>query len=229
VTSTSSPLELSASERNTFLLATIRQTLLWPRLRAALTADELTELGRYLAAGEVELNLDLGREISREEMREFMRYMTAGQQSYEGYDAEDFVMSLLLKALSDPPDFLLPELGQNTDAWLRSVVLNAKRDAVRAENRHERILHHAALNPGSWFSTARRSESPERIVLRHLDHLENLRRIGRLPKNLGDVAYLRYEGYSIQETAQALGVSYNTAQLRLQRIRSKKVRRVLGL
>ena len=139
-----------------------------------------------------------------------------------------------MKLMTSPPDFLLPEYGQDATPWAKTVILNANRDAIRAQNRHERILHRAAYDSTSWLSRGsskiRPGESAEDTVLRKLEYLENTRAIFRLPKPLADVAFLRYQyGDSYAEIGRALGITENAVKMRLRKIRSPKVRAVLGL
>lgn len=157
-----------------------------------------------------------------------------GVQAFEGADEEDWFQDLLMKLMTSPPDFLLPEYGADATPWAKTVILNASRDAIRAHNRHERILNRAVHDSENWLSRGnskiRAGEPAEDTVLRHLEHLENIRAIFRLPKPLADVAFLRYQyGDSYAEIGRALGITENAVKMRLRKIRSPKVRAVLGL
>jgi RNA polymerase sigma factor (sigma-70 family) len=151
-----------------------------------------------------------------------------GRRAYEGVDIEDLRMDAITK-LGNQPDFLLPEYGQNAMAWLTSVLWNAIRDVVRAEKNHTRILHQSAMDPEHWLSATRLNESAERAALRHLEELEIMKAIFRLPDHLASVAYFRYQGYEPIEIAGILGISPNAVKMRLRTIRNKKIRPALDL
>jgi RNA polymerase sigma factor (sigma-70 family) len=148
------------------------------------------------------------------------------ERNYAGSgSAEDFVMELIEKILSKPPEVLV-EYGQPVARWVNTVIRNKRRDAYRAENRHRRILRHAHGIPGHWLSE-RLGESPEHTVMRRMEHADVLRRIGRLPGPLRDAVLLRYDGYSYTEIGQALGITDVAARKRIMKIRLARIRRLL--
>ena len=126
--------------------------------------------------------------------------------------ADDFLMDLIEKILTSPPDVPV-EHGAPVGPWVTSVIRNKRRDAYRAENRHRRILREAHSQPGHWLSE-RPGESAEQVVVRRMAHADVLRRIGRLPGHLRDAALLRYDGYSYAEIGRALGISDVAARAR---------------
>jgi RNA polymerase sigma factor (sigma-70 family) len=170
-----------------------------------------TERARALAA----ILAQQGAMMAREAHRNY-----AGSGS-----PEDFIMDLIAKILDSPPDVPV-EHGAPADRWVNTVIRNKRRDAYRAENRHRRILRQAHGEPGHWLSE-HPGESPERIVMRRMEHADVLRRIGRLPGHLRDVALLRYDGYSYAEIGDVLGISDVTARQRAASIRADKIRRLL--
>lgn len=246
-----SGLEIGPEEGRRFLNALIRQILLYhdldPRKNAARIRYEAKRTGipvsEVMAAWEERfgqfkdyleqglLEFGPGDDITAKEFNSFRACVRVrSPRAYEGYDEEDFTMDLLTKLLQDQPDFLLPEFGQDATAWAKTVIYNHGRHARRDEKCHQRIRHEAVRDPKCWLRRpVRLGESAERTVLRHLDELEIIRKIARLPRHLGDVAYLRYQGDSYAEIGWALGINENTVKMRLRKIRSPKIRAVLGL
>lgn len=178
-----------------------------------------TERARALAA----ILDQQGAVIAREAHRNY-----AGSGS-----SEDFLMDLLVKILSNPPDVPV-ELAEPGDPWMvtviskwtTTVIHNKRKDAYRAETRHRRILRQAHSEPGSWLSE-RPGESAEQVVMRRLAHADVLVRIGRLPGHLRDAALLKYDGYSYAEIGRALGISDVAARKRIMKIHSPAIRKLL--
>ena len=147
--------------------------------------------------------------------------------------SEDFLMDLLVKILSKPPDVPV-ELAEPDDPWMVSVISkwtttvisNKRKDAYRTEARHRRILKKAYGEPGHWLSE-RPGESAEQVVMRRMAHADVLRRIGRLPGHFRDAALLRYDGYSYAEIGRALGISDVAARKRIMKIRQPAIRRLV--
>jgi hypothetical protein len=177
-------------------------------------------------------------------------------QATEGLDREDYFMDLLVKMMARLPDYATPEFvtdaeafpecpactgtgrghmnhhidGDKTTArWLKTCMYNANRQKTRDWKRHRRILGSASADPRSWLSPGRRTASAEAQALAHLEHLENVRRIARLPGKLYQVAMLRYEGWEPGEIAGILGIDRSTVWRRLGKIKSDRIRKVLGL
>lgn len=113
-------------------------------------------------------------------------------------------------------------------AWMRTVLFNQARDRIRAENRHERILreHFPELSDLYHAGTA---ESAEAIVMRILAEEDIRARINRLPRKLGVVAALLYDGWSGVEIARELKITEAAVWRRAFEIRSPRIRRALDL
>lgn len=178
-------------------------------------------------------------------------HAVSGMPCYEGADLQDNLMDMLWKLCQRLPDFLVPERAGDyavepgapgyiarpdtdvTDAtrWVNRCVYNARMDAYRAYDRHHRTLRLRGhlLPDGMVDDGTRMSEDPAVTVIRNLDHLDNIRRLARLPQPLSDVALLRYQGYTVRETAHALGISEAAVKQRLQSIRNPKNRALLGI
>ena len=116
--------------------------------------------------------------------------------------------------------------------WVRTVLYRMAIDRYRTENNRERILREREAelrDVYGWHDDHGMSEDPARIVIRKLDDEDVRRRILRLPPKLAQVASMRYAGHSYSEIADILGTSADAVWKRAERIRSPKIRAVLGL
>jgi DNA-directed RNA polymerase specialized sigma24 family protein len=152
-------------------------------------------------------------------------------QMYDGrmLDAKttlDDMQDIAEKLLRNQPDFLLPEYDQPATHWLRAVLFNRERDRRRAENRHQRIERANALGLAARFKDGT-TESAEEVYLRYEADLEIRRLILRLPRRLGVIAMLLYDGYNSAEIARALHIPASTVRTRMQSIRSPRIRAAL--
>lgn len=156
------------------------------------------------------------------------------EPSYEGVSRMDHLLDVITKMLADPADYCLPEfvgddeLDPMTDHWVTSVLYNANRQARRDYRRHCKIFGKAKKQPGSWLAPLQ-CASAEAEALARLEHQEIVARMMRLPRRLRGVARLLYDGYSITETADILGIHRTTVWRRLEEIRSPAIRSALGL
>lgn len=129
--------------------------------------------------------------------------------------------------------------------WFGAVLLNAKRDAIRKQQRHRQILREKSVlldwasldglrpnafrSEGSWAHAEPRGESAEATFMRQETEREILGRIKRLPEKLYRVAWLRYFGFMNSEIAGLLDVHIKTVEYRLRTIRSPRIRKALGI
>ena len=125
------------------------------------------------------------------------------------------------------PDLLLPEYGQDVRPWLHTVGRNAIIDLARAERTRRRYERKAALQVNHYGFVGRAGRSAELTYMRLESEREPLGAIDRLPPKLREVVGLVYEGQSVAEIAQKLGVSARTIYNRLESIRSPRIRRML--
>ncbi|HUN35978.1 MAG TPA: sigma factor-like helix-turn-helix DNA-binding protein [Trebonia sp.] len=112
--------------------------------------------------------------------------------------------------------------------WVRTVLYRMAIDRYRVESNRARIIREHAAELADKYS-ALTGKSAERIVIEKLEDEDIRRRISTLPKALRTVARLRYDGYEYSEIADILDISDAAVWQRAHRIRSPKIRSVLGL
>ena len=123
-------------------------------------------------------------------------------------DAEDVLQEVFLKRLYRAPAFDSPE---HEKRWLYRVALNQCRDELRRSRRREVPLEEAAL-----------LSVPD-------EERELLGLVAALPEKLRTVIHLHYyEGYTVEELAQLLGVSVSGVKMRLKRGREALRREMEG-
>lgn len=128
-----------------------------------------------------------------------MLYRTAWLLLGNPHDVQDTLQEVLLRYLEKAPAFASRE---HEKAWLLRVTANCCKDSLRARRRHS----HADLEPLRECLPARES--------RHLQELY------ALPAKWKTVLILHYfEGYSVKEIADILGLTENAVKKRLQRAR----------
>ncbi|MGC8635083.1 MAG: RNA polymerase sigma factor [Candidatus Limnocylindrales bacterium] len=131
----------------------------------------------------------------------------AGLVCREHADAEDAVAAALERAwrsrtaLDDPA---------HAAAWLRRIVI---REALRAEGRRRRLLGRWIAEPSAFALTDDPDQARE-IALR-----EALRALP--PAQRAAIVLHLYAGYSVQETAELLGVPLETLRSRLRLARAR--------
>ena len=124
-------------------------------------------------------------------------------------DAEDVLQEVFLKRLYRAPAFDSPE---HEKRWLYRVALNQCRDELRRKRRTEVPLEEAAL-----------------LAMPEVDR-ELVRQVSALPEKLRTVIHLHYyEGYTVEELAQLLGVSVSAVKMRLKRGREALRREMEGV
>lgn len=112
-------------------------------------------------------------------------------------DAEDVMQEVFLKRLYRAPHFDSPE---HEKRWLYRVALNQCKDEWKRRHRSDLPLEAAALVA---VPPAQR---------------ELLEQVAALPEKLRTVIHLHYyEGYSIEEIAQVLGISVSAVKMRMKR------------
>lgn len=169
----------------------------------------------------------------------------AARHAFDGFDREDWLMDLLVRLVAEQPTSLVPfaeDAGaynpkkrgkvkepDDVGKWLRTVLYNAERDAVRGQIRHREILAGTILDPNHWTHVENHGESAEATFMRRESEREILARIKRLPQHLSQVAYLKYWGFRHQEIAWLLDAHIKTVEYRLRQIRSPRIRQALGL
>lgn len=158
-----------------------------------------------------------------------------GEKSVEGYSSRDFLMEVITQMMEQQAAYAVPEfVGKDeadpmTDNWVASVVEHDSVDAHRKRCRHQRILTSArAQDPGSWLCASRQGHSAEKVALRRMQHLDNLRRLRRLPERLYGVAVLAYQGWKPGEIAETVGVSRTEVWRRLQQIHNPRIRAIVA-
>jgi DNA-binding CsgD family transcriptional regulator len=112
--------------------------------------------------------------------------------------------------------------------WVRTVLFNMAKNRYRDEARRAEIIRERGPELAARYSSGI-GPSAEWVVLRKLEDEDIRRRILGLPPKLAQVALMRYAGYSCSEIAGILGISADAVWKRAERIRSSKVRAVLGL
>jgi len=112
--------------------------------------------------------------------------------------------------------------------WVRTVLFNMAKDRYRIESNRARILKKHRAELADIYKSGV-GPSAEWVVMRKLDDEDIRRRILRLPPKLAQVATMRYAGYTYTEIADVLGISADAVWKRAERIRSPKIRTVLGL
>lgn len=128
-----------------------------------------------------------------------MLYRTAYVLLGNPHDVQDALQEALLRYLEKSPAFVSQD---HEKAWLLRVTANCCRDCLRFRRRHS----HADLEPLRECLPARET--------RHLQELYSL------PAKWKTVLILHYfEGYSVKEIGEILGLSENAVKKRLQRAR----------
>jgi RNA polymerase sigma factor (sigma-70 family) len=112
--------------------------------------------------------------------------------------------------------------------WVRTVLYRMAIDRYRTERNRRRIIKHRGPELEHLYSSGV-GPSAEWVVLRKLEDEDIRARILRLPPKLAQVATLLYDGWSYREISAVLGIGEATARKRAERIRSPKLRVVLGL
>ena len=112
--------------------------------------------------------------------------------------------------------------------WVRAVLFNMAKNRYRDDANRARIIHERAPELAYRYRSGS-GPSAEWVVLRKLDDEDVRRRILRLPPKLAQVATLLYDGYAYREVADILGIKEPAVRQRAHRIRSPKIRAVLGL
>jgi hypothetical protein len=182
-----------------------------------------------------------------------------GERSYEGRSGRDFLTDMILRVMERPPDYAIPEADETarrctacegtgrkklgrvtalcsacegkgratmTAKWTRTVLRNRTTNASRDLKRHARIQQSGKKL--AWWAE-RTCQSAEAAALANIQHEENMTLLRRLPPKLRAAAMLRYDGYSIAETADVLSITYDAAYKRLSTIRSERIMKLLGL
>ncbi|MDE5717703.1 MAG: RNA polymerase sigma factor [Lachnospiraceae bacterium] len=128
-----------------------------------------------------------------------MLYRTAYLLLGNPHDVQDALQEALLRYLEKSPAFLSQD---HEKAWLLRVTANCCRDCLRFRRRHS----HTDLEPLRECLPARET--------RHLQELY------ALPAKWKTVLILHYfEGYSVKEIGEILGLSESAVKKRLQRAR----------
>lgn len=129
-----------------------------------------------------------------------MLYRTACLLLGNPHDVQDALQETLLRYLEKAPAFVSPD---HEKAWLLRVTTNCCKDCLRSRRRHS----HADLEPLRECLPARET--------RHLQELY------ALPAKWKTVLILHYfEGYSVKEIGEILGLSESAVKKRLQRARN---------
>lgn len=128
-----------------------------------------------------------------------MLYRTAYLLLGNPHDVQDALQEALLRYLEKTPAFVSQD---HEKAWLLRVTTNCCRDCLRFRRRHS----HADLEPLRECLPAQET--------RHLQELYSL------PAKWKTVLILHYfEGYSVKEIGEILGLSESAVKKRLQRAR----------
>jgi DNA-directed RNA polymerase specialized sigma24 family protein len=112
--------------------------------------------------------------------------------------------------------------------WVRTVLYRMALDRYSVESNRARIVREHAAELADRYKSGV-GPSAEWVVIRKLEDEDIRRRILRLPPKLAHVASMRYAGYGYSEIAGILGISDDAVWQRAHRIRSPKIRAVLGL
>jgi RNA polymerase sigma-70 factor (ECF subfamily) len=136
-------------------------------------------------------------------------------------DAEDAVQDALLSAYKHISQF---EGRSQLSTWLTSIVTNTAGMKLRQHLRHEMVsLDQNQENDGATFANKLKDSrpNPETICAQKETH-ETLRRaVARLSPKLREAIQMRdLDGFSMQETANALGISINALKSRVARGRA---------
>ena len=148
-------------------------------------------------------------------------YRTAMQILANEQDAEDVLQETYIKALKALPDF---EGRSSLSTWLHRIAVNEALMLLR-----KRKTPMVSVEEGNQFNGEEESEGMEIVDFCCLPEGELMngesrkfmdKAIQQLPENLRTVFILRdLEGYSIQETAEALKLSESNVKTRLLRAR----------
>lgn len=111
--------------------------------------------------------------------------------------------------------------------WVRTVLYRKAIDRKKTEANRARIIRERAAELTDRYSSGV-GPSAETVVMRKLEDEDIRRRILRLPPKLAQVASLLYDGYAYREVAGILGIQEPAVRKRAERIRSPKLRAVLG-
>jgi RNA polymerase sigma-70 factor, ECF subfamily len=136
-------------------------------------------------------------------------------------DAEDAVQDALLSAYKHIGQF---EGRSQLSTWLTSIVTNTAGMKLRQHLRHEMVsLDQNQENDGATFANKLKDSrpNPETICAQKETH-ETLRRaLAQLSPKLRQAIQMRdLDGFSMQETASALGISTNALKSRVARGRA---------
>jgi DNA-directed RNA polymerase specialized sigma24 family protein len=112
--------------------------------------------------------------------------------------------------------------------WVRTVLYRMAIDRYRVENNRDWIIREHAAELADRYKSGT-GPSAESVVMRKLEDEDIRRRVLRLPPKLAEVATLLYDDYTGVEIADVLGITEAAVWKRAQRIRSPKLRAVLGL
>jgi RNA polymerase sigma factor (sigma-70 family) len=112
--------------------------------------------------------------------------------------------------------------------WIRTVLYRMAIDRYKIENNRARIIREHAPELAARYKSGT-GLSAEDVVMDKLEDEDIRNHILRLPPKLAQVASMRYAGYSYSEIAGILGISADAVWKRAERIRSSKLRAVLGL
>ena len=112
--------------------------------------------------------------------------------------------------------------------WVRRVLINMARNRDRDERNRRRIIKQRGPELEHRYSSGV-GPSAEWVVLRKLEDEDIRHRILRLPPKLAQVATLLYDGWTYREISTVLGIAEPAVRKRANRIRSPKLRAVLGL
>lgn len=104
--------------------------------------------------------------------------------------------------------------------WIAAITLNKCRDWARRRAVRRFLGLPLPDNAADWIADD--APSPETIAADRAELVATARAIAALPPSLKDVLILRtIEGFSQEETAQALGISAKAVETRLYRARQK--------
>lgn len=144
-------------------------------------------------------------------------------------DAEDAVQEAYLRAYKGFATFD----GENSRAWLLTIVRNVCYRLMRVRQRHRSVVAlddvlergDASVVPASWLA---RPATPEELAAAHDEEAWLRAQVGSLAPALREVLVLReLEELSYREIAEVTGVPIGTVMSRLSRARGKLAERLL--
>jgi RNA polymerase sigma factor (sigma-70 family) len=132
----------------------------------------------------------------------------ARRRTTNEHEAEDVVSEVLLRSVQ-----ALPLDDEALARWLTAVTINVCADVARDRRRSgKRALYSVRqLLP---------EPSPEQVILDREAAAAAVRRLNRLPSRQREALLLRTSGFTIEEIARELDVSYKTAESLLSRART---------